>query len=149
MARPTPAPCSRSKSSALYRSRLTARSTRARSQRASHPQANRAQSEARANRGGEPGQNRHQDHQLEQVSQQERPRGQPRRSGYVAREDRELRETAEMDEHETGEHAEQHASPLPPRGLTPPPPLLPRAWGDQWTHPPHPRLQDDEGTPRP
>src|ERR1043166_2697260 len=89
-------------------------------------QTKRAPSEARANRGSEREQDRYRDDQLQEVSQQEGPGAELRGGPQVSRENRELREPAEVDEHQSREHTARHtpyarsvASPPPP----PPPPL--------------------------
>src|ERR1043166_2221975 len=74
-------------------------------------QTKRAPSEARANRGSEREQDRYRDHQLQEVSQQERPGAELRGGPQVARENRELREPAEVDEHEAGDDGNRYTSP--------------------------------------
>src|SRR5207249_7824822 len=87
-------------------------STPARSRRALHPQTKRAPSEARANRWSDLRQDRHQHSDLHQVAKQEWQRAEPRGGGEVARENRELGETTEVDEHEAGDDRNCSTGPL-------------------------------------
>src|ERR1051325_2401702 len=81
-------------------------------------QTKRAPSEARANRGSEREQDRYRDDQLQEVSQQEGPGAELRGGPQVSRENRELREPAEVDEHEAREHTARH-TPYARSVLTP------------------------------
>src|ERR1051326_6029686 len=78
----------------------------------------RAPSEARANRGSEREQDRYRDDQLQEVSQQEGPGAELRGGPQVSRENRELREPAEVDEHQSREHTARH-TPYARSVLTP------------------------------